>query len=91
MTVLPADLRTCECGEDFALGAVADVALLAVEDPRAVGLQDRPRAQVVGVRSGLRLRQREAGELAAGGEVGKEALLLLVGSEQDDPLVAERL
>ena len=62
-----------------ALRAVADVALLAVQDPGAVGLLDRSGAQVVGVRAGLRLGQREGGELAAGGEVGEEALLLLVG------------
>ena len=73
------------------LRAVADVALLAVQHPGAVGLADRPRLEVVGVRAGLGLGQREAGELAPAGEVGQEALLLLVGAEQDDALEADRL
>ena len=46
---------------------------------------------LVGVRAGLRLGEREAGELAAGREVGQEALLLLVGAEHVDALEADRL
>ena len=73
------------------LRAVADVALLAVEHPGAVGLLDRARLDLVGVGAGLRLGQREAGELAPRREVGQEALLLLVGAEQVDALEADRL
>ena len=54
-------------------------------------LVDRARLEVVGVRAGLGLGQREAGELAARREVGQEARLLLVGAEQDDALDADRL
>jgi hypothetical protein len=50
-----ADLGAREGREDVALRAVADVALLAVEQPRAVGLLDRARLDVVGVRPGLGL------------------------------------
>ncbi len=38
VAVLAIDLAARESGEDVALGAVADVALLAVEHPGAVGL-----------------------------------------------------
>src|SRR4029079_16540367 len=91
VAVLATDLGPRERREDVALRAVADVALLAVQDPEAVGLFDRARAQVVGVRPGLRLGQRIAGELASGGEVGQEALLLLFAGEQYDALVTARL
>ena len=39
MTILAADLGAREGDKDVAGAAVADVALLAVQDPRAVGLQ----------------------------------------------------
>ncbi len=91
MAILAVDLGPCERREDVALRAIADVAFLAVQHPGAVGLFDRARAQVVGVGSGLRLGQRVAGELATRGEVGQEALLLLVAAEQGDSLVADRL
>ena len=87
----PVDLGAREGGDHVRARAVADVALLPVQDPGAVRLLDRPRLDVVGVRAGLRLGQREGGELAAGGEVGQEALLLLVGAEQRDALEADRL
>ena len=88
---LPSTSARANAVKTSPLRAVADVALLAVQDPGAVGLPDRARLQVVGVRAGHRLGQREPGELAPGGEVGQEALLLLVGAEQDDALVADRL
>ena len=88
---LPSTSARAKAVKTSPLGAVADVALLAVEHPGAVGLEDRARLRVVGVGAGLRLGQREAGELAPGGEVGEEALLLLVGAEQVDALVADRL
>ena len=75
--VLAVDLAAREGGEHVALGAVADVALLAVEDPGAVGLLDGARLDLVGVGARGGLGQREAGELAPGREVGQEALLLL--------------
>ncbi len=43
------------------------------------------------VRARLGLGEREAGELAAGAEVGQEARLLLVGAEQHDALHPDRL
>ena len=89
--VLAADLAAREGREDIALGAVADVALLAVEDPRAVGLLDGPRLDLIGVGARGGLGQGEAGELAPGREVGQEALLLLVGAEHVDALEADRL
>ena len=46
---------------------------------------------MVGIRAGVRLGQREAGELATAGEVGEETLLLVVGAEQRDALEADRL
>ena len=91
MAVLAVDLAARERGEDVALRAVADVALLAVQDPRAVRLLDGARLDLVGVRAGVRLGQGEAGELSARAEVGQEALLLLIGAEEVDPLVADRL
>ena len=91
MAVLAVDLAAGEGGEHVALGAVADVALLAVQHPRAVGLLHRARLDLVGVRARLGLGEREAGELAPGGEVGQEALLLLVGAEHVDALEADRL
>ena len=47
--------------------------------------------EVVGVRPGLGLGQREPGQLASRREVGQEARLLLVAAEQRDALVADRL
>ena len=88
---LPSISQRAKVVKTDALRAVADVALLAVQHPRAVGLEHRARLDVVGVGAGLGLGQREAGELAAGGEVGQEALLLLVGAEQVDALEADRL
>ncbi len=67
---------------------VGDELLGAVDHPLAV-LEPRPRAEVGGVRTGLGLGQPEGPELAAGAEVGKQALLLLVGAEQIDRLGAE--
>jgi hypothetical protein len=72
------ELGPGEHAEHRAPAAVADVGLLAVEQPRAVGLVDRARLQVVGVRAGVGLGQGEGGQLAPGGQVGQEALLLLV-------------
>ena len=46
---------------------------------------------MVRVRARVRLGEREAGEPAAGGEVGEEALLLLLGAEHVDALEADRL
>jgi hypothetical protein len=46
---------------------------------------------VVGVRPGLGLGQRERRQLAAGGEVREETLLLLIGAEQGDAFEADRL
>src|SRR5262249_16944504 len=71
--------------------AVADVALLAVQDPGAVGLLHRARLDVVRVGARVRLGEREPGELAARGEVGEEALLLLVAPEHEDALEPDRL
>ncbi len=85
------DLAAGEGGEDRALPPVADEALLAVQKPGAVRLPHGPALDVVGVRAGVPLCEREAGELAAGGEVGEEALLLLVGAEHVDALEADRL
>ena len=89
--VLAVDLGAREGRDHVGSRAVADVALLTVQNPGAVGLLDRPGAQVVGVRPRLGLGQREGRQLAAGGEVGEEALLLLVGAEQGDALEADRL
>ena len=91
VAVLAVDLAAGEGGEHVALRAVADVALLAVENVGAVGLADRARLELVGVGAGLRLSQREAGELAPAREVGQEALLLLVAAEHVDALEADRL
>ena len=88
---LPSTSQRAKVVKTSPLRAVADVALLAVEHPGAVGLLDRARLDVVGVRARLGLGQREAGELAPGGEVGQEALLLLVGAEHVDALEADRL
>jgi hypothetical protein len=89
--VLAAHLGPGEGGDHVGSGAIADVSLLSVQEPGAVGLLDRSGTHVVGVRSGLRLGQREGGELPAGGEIGEEALLLLVRAEERDPLEADRL
>ena len=89
--VLAVDLAAGEGDEDVALPAVADVALLAVQHPGAVGLLHGTRLDLVGVGARLGLGQREPCQLAAGGEVGEEALLLLVGAEQVDALEADRL
>ena len=91
VAVLAVHLAAGEGREDRALAAVADVALLAVQHPGAVGLLDRAALDVVGVRAGVRLGEREPGQLAAGGEVGEEALLLLLGAEHVDALEADRL
>ncbi len=91
MAILTVDLAARERREHLPLRAVADVALLAVEHVRAVGLQHGPRLDVVCVRAGVRLCEREPGELAAGGEVREEALLLSVGAEHVDALEADRL
>ena len=85
------DLGAGERDEHGALGAVADPALLAVEQPRAVRLADRARAEVVGVRPGLGLGQREPRQPASRRQVGQEPGLLLVAAEQRDALVADRL
>jgi hypothetical protein len=73
------------------LVAVADPALLAVQQPRAVGLPLCPGLEVVGVRSHVRLGQHERGQLAPGGEVGQPARLLVVGAVQVERLRADRL
>src|SRR2546421_423298 len=51
----------------------------------------RTRLHVVGVRAGVWLGQREAGEPAARCQVGQEPLLLLVVAEQHDALHPDRL
>jgi hypothetical protein len=91
VAVLPVDLGAGERHEHRSPAAVADPALLAVEHPRPVRLPHRPRADVVGVAAGLGLGEREAGELAACRQLRQEALLLLVGPEQDDALHPDRL
>ena len=88
---LPSTSQRAKVGDHVGARAVADVALLPVQDPGAVGLLDRARLDLVGVRARLGLGQREGGELAAGGQVGQPALLLLVAAEQADALVADRL
>ena len=77
---LPSSSARAKTHEHVAAAAVADPALLAVEDPGAVGLLHGARLDVVGVAAGVRLGQREAGELAAARQVGQEARLLLVGA-----------
>src|SRR4249919_91519 len=68
---------------------VRDEELRARYDPRAVPkLRARARRSSVGARIGL--RQTERGELPAGGEVGKPALLLLPGAVQEDRHRPER-
>ena len=91
MTVLAIDLGTREGDQRARLRPVADVALVPVQLPRAVRLAHGARLHVVHVRAGVRLGEGERGELAAAGEVGQEALLLLVGAEQHDALHADRL
>ena len=91
VAVLAVHLGAGEGDEHGSLVAVADEPLLAVQLPGAVGLQGRPRLQVERVRARLGLGEREGRELAPGGEVGEEALLLLVASEQHDSLHADRL
>jgi hypothetical protein len=91
VAVLAVHLAAGEGGEDRALGAVADVALLPVEHPGAVRLLHGAGLDLVGIRAGLGLGQREAGQLAPRGEVGEEALLLLVGAVHVDALEADRL
>ena len=91
VAVLAVHLAAGEGREHRALAPVADVALLPVQHPGPVGLLDRAAFDVVGVRAGVRLGEREPGQLAPGGEVGEEALLLLLGAEQVDALEADRL
>ena len=91
VAVLAVDLGAGEGRDHVRPRAVADVALLPVQDPGAVGLLNRARLHVVGVGARLGLCQGEGGELAAGGEVGEPALLLLVRPEQRDALEADRL
>ena len=89
--VAPVHLAAGEGGDHVGARAVADVALLAVQHPRAVGLLDGARLDLVRVRARLGLGQGEGRELAPGGQVGQPSLLLLVGAEQGDALVADRL
>jgi hypothetical protein len=89
--VLAAHLCTGEGDEHRPLAAVADVALLAVEQPRPVRLLNRARLQVVGIRPRVRLRQGERRQLATARQVRQEALLLLVAAEQHDALHPDRL
>src|SRR5215211_7790426 len=70
------DLAAGEGGEHVALRAVADVALLAVQHPRAIGLLDGTRLDLVRVGARLGLGKREPRELSPRREVGKESLLL---------------
>src|SRR4051794_5704694 len=91
MAVLAAALGSREGGDHVGARAVADVALLAVQDPGAIRLLDRPGSHVVGVGARLGLGQREGRQLPPGGEVGEKALLLLVGAEERDPLETDRL
>ena len=60
MAVLAVDLAAREGGEHLARAAVADVALLAVQDPGAVGLLDRARSRCCRRPSPRRLGEREA-------------------------------
>ena len=89
--VLAVDLGAGEGHERRGARAVADVALLAVQDPRAVGLELGAGLDVEGVGARARLGEREGGELATARQVGQEARLLLVVAEEDDPLHADRL
>jgi hypothetical protein len=61
--------------------------VMKIFDPLTTQLPSRSSAVV---RAGLRLRQAERGELSPGREVGKPALLLLVGAEEQDRHRPER-
>ena len=91
VTVLAVHLRAGEGHKDVGAAAVSDVALLAVEAPRAIGLAHGAGLEVVGVRARVVLGERERGELAPRGEVRQEAGLLLLGPEEHDALHPDRL
>ena len=74
-------------GGDVGAG-VRDEGLGAVDDP-LVAVADGSRAGRTGVGAGLGLGEAEAGEGAAGDEVGQEALLLLLGAVGEDRVDAE--